>query len=225
MVSDTPRGPNQKITKEEVREAVIAICEERKAPVVRSEDIAELEWVSVGRQAINNHLNTLEEENEISSLSVGRGAVWWVSESDFEADEVAVTSIDWENMDPAEIPDDLVKQRPEVDDPTYWESMMENWATVAGGVSFIFLFGLIVLVMDEFFNIDPGIELQTLGAVSILGGLLVIFIALGLIGIARGGQFLDDIGVFDSIRGWYGKTRNSLFRRISKWVQSKIDDE
>ena len=218
------RAPNQKITREEVRQAIIEICDKRGVPVVRSNDIVELEWVSVGRQAVNNHLEALKENGEVASLSIGPGAVWWVPEEGEPAGDVDVSAIHWEGIDPMEIPAEIIKERPEVDDPTYWERMMDNWGTIAGGGIFFIVAGILIAFFDQYISIETHYDFELMGATGLLVGVVVIVVSLIIILGARLGQFFENIGFFPIIRRKLRRYRDTIYQRISEKVESKIED-
>jgi len=66
---------NQKVTDEEIIEALHSIEE----PVASAAEIAET--FSISRTAANIRLNQLLEEGRVKKKSVGKGYVWWVSDS------------------------------------------------------------------------------------------------------------------------------------------------
>lgn len=224
MSAERTRGPNQKISKAEVRQAIIEICEKKGVPVVRSKDIAELDWVEVEPQTINNHLDELREDGRVSSLKVGKGYVWWVPDDGEEGGAVDVSAIAWDRIDPGEIPDELVAQRPEVDDPTYWEGMMDSWGTVAGGGGFILLAGLLLMILDGVQLVELDYDFEFWGSLAFVGGAVVIVVATGLFILARLGQFLEDIGVNERLREAVARRRDRVYRKISRWVQDRLEE-
>lgn len=224
MSAERAQRPNQKITKEEVRQAIIEICDKKGVPIVRSRDIAELEWVDVERQTINNHLDDLRDEGSVSSLQVGTGYVWWVPADEEIGGDVDVSAIAWDRIEPEEIPDEIVRQRPEVDDPTFWEGMMESWGTVAGGGTFILLAGVVLMLLDGVQILDLGYDFEFWGSLAVLGGFVVLVVAIVIFGFARAGQFFEDIGVNERIRKSFGRRRDQLYRKISHWVQERIEE-
>lgn len=224
MSTERTRGPNQKISKEEVRQAIIEICEKKGVPVVRSKDIADLDWVEVEPQTINNHLDNLKDEGRVSSLQVGKGYVWWVPDAEEEGGDVDVSAIAWNRINPDEIPDEIVKQRPEIDDPTFWEEMMDSWGTVAGGGTFILIAGIVLLLLDGVQIVDLSYDFEFWGSLAFVGGFVVIIVAIVIFGLARVGQFLEDVGVNERIRNALGRRRDRLYRKISHWVQERLEE-
>ncbi|NGM71558.1 hypothetical protein G6M89_21680 [Natronolimnobius sp. AArcel1] len=224
MTRADSQAPNQKISSEEVKAAVIELCDKRGTPVVRPRDIVDLDWVSVGKQTVNNHLQKLQERGEVSSISVGRGAVWWVPDEEQSGGEVDVSVIEWSRVDAEKIPDELVLERPEVEDSSYWEGMISKWNSVIGGAAFIVIVGFVVLLFDQYFSIDIGPDFEFWGLIFLGGGFVVIISSFVPISIAKLGQFLDDKGVIPAIKDKKERAKSEILQWISKKIPSDIKE-
>lgn len=111
-----------------------------------------------------------------------------------------------------EIPDELVAQRPEVDDPTYWEAMMDSWGTVGGGGGFILLAGLFLLILDGVQLVEFRYDFEFCGSLAFVGSTVVVVVATGLFILARLGQFLEDVGVNERLREGVARRRDRVYR-------------
>lgn len=225
MPQSNPQSPNQKINTAEVKAAIHEICDKRGVPVVRSSDIADLEWVQVKRQAINNHLKDLAEQGEVNVIKAGpSGKVWYIPDDKEPEGHVDVSAIEWESVEPEDIPDELVKARPEVEDLTFWENMRKNWGTAAGVSSFIMILGSGLLVLAEYSPIVL-FDYQLWGLLLIGGSLITAGAALAVVMIAKIGQSLEDVGLFPLLRAKLAAGRTRLLRYLNKRIPDVDEDD
>jgi len=78
------RGPDPMIDDNDLIE-LVSECEQRwNRPFVTSTDLAD--HVGMSRQAIHRRLDNLHEEGRIKKYKPGRGAIWWVEQSQQASD-------------------------------------------------------------------------------------------------------------------------------------------
>ncbi|QIO25570.1 hypothetical protein [Haloarcula sp. JP-L23] len=208
------------MTKDEIVTAIDQICEKRGQPVVRISDIAELESIDVGKQAISDHLDELEAMGRVNFLSYGQKGVWWVPEDEDSATEVEVGVIQWENIDASEIPHEVLADLPQFQDKTYWESMEENWGTVTGGSVIIMVIGILAAAIQQFIPVQTGQTLNNVAAVVIVGSLGVALLSLGVVFVANIGQKLGQWGV----NAAFQQRIQDLKYRIVASIQDRLPD-
>lgn len=224
MDSKQNPAPNQQISKEEVLGAIERICDERGVPVVRSKDIAELDWVDVTNQTINNHLQSLKKDGNVGCLKVGKGYVWWIPSDFTHSGEVDVPSaVKWDSIDPDDIPDEIIQQRPEIQSESYWKEMANSWRKVIWGSLFLVLVGYVVALLDNFPYFSE-IELFVIGSVLAVGSIAVA-ISSGVIAVIF--ELLDKLeekNMLDSIRQRRDKYREKFYKGILKRIPSDIPE-
>lgn len=75
-MSESRPGRNPRVSDEEI----IEVFQNAKTPVLTTSMAAE--EVSIGKRALLNRLNDLEERNILNRMDVGaRGQVWWLSDA------------------------------------------------------------------------------------------------------------------------------------------------
>lgn len=199
-----PGGPppkKPKVTDEELLRAVAHVCNTSPEPVAKSEEVADVDFIDVKQQTVKRRLDTLGENGRVGSMKVGRGKVWWPvdGESDPKYDEEGIY---WDGIDPAEIPPEMVEEHPEFPfwdrieteevpdgmvekhpqypNPDQGEKIRKNGEIIFSTSVIITVIGL-VLALPRMFNLSyipiPR-EVETFGAIAVLGGF--VFIAAGV---------------------------------------------
>jgi len=203
------------VSDEELIEAVRRECLTRGVPVVPTRQVAKAEGVNIQQQQVSRRLESLADDQRINSISVGRGAVYWVPEDEREAKgQVDFSFVDWDtiNPDPEEIPEEILEEHPNFHDPSYWEEVEESANSTIGVAGLAAIAGVILLILV---NIDlPFIEfsseLQAAGQVAVGGGFVFIAIGFGLLGLAKLGQRIEIQNLLpDSIEQLFQRRSNS----------------
>jgi hypothetical protein len=213
-MSDTESTPPaQKVTKDEIIAAINQICEKRGQPVVRLGDIADVDSIDVGKQAIKKHLDELQEMGRVHFLEYGQAGVWWTPEgvdTDSEIDGV----IDWDAVDADEIPLDILAEFPEFQEQTYWEGARDTWGTVSVGAFFLVFVTALVEIFRQNTPVQLGPSAQDFMSVVAVGGLSVAVLSLGLVFAMRLMQWLEVQGILDVPRQSYRTVKHSAVRAI-----------
>lgn len=78
----------------------------------------------------------------------------------------------WKNVDPEEIPDELIDKHPSVHTPSKPEQLKENGKTILGPATIAFIFGVGVMIAQEQTSrfAQPGSDLELVGMLSLVGG-------------------------------------------------------
>lgn len=214
MNNSNTAPPAQKVTKDEIVAAIDQICEKRGQPVVRISDIAELESIDAGEQAIGNKLDELHELGRVNLFEYGQKGVWWTPE-DIELDsEVEVGVVNWDNIDAAEIPDDLLAELPEFQDQTYWEGAKDTWGTVSVGAFFFVGVGFLILGIRQYLSVQLPQGGQTFFSISVVGALSVGILSLALVFAMEALQILEEWGALDRVRGAIRDAKHRIIREI-----------
>mgnify|MGYP000400847069 CR=1 FL=1 len=212
--------PAQKVTKDEIIAVIDQICEKRGQPVVRLDDIVEVESIPVGKQAIKNHLDELEEMGRVNFLPYGQKGVWWIpANSDVQSD-TDVGVINWENIDANDIPHTVLAELPEFQDQTYWEQGSDTWGTVGVGAFFLMFVGVIAEILRQNLSLQLGADAAGFFSVVIVGALSVGILSLALVLLMRIMQWLEKQGILDIFRGMYQTAKH----QSSRWIRDKLPD-
>jgi hypothetical protein len=221
--------PAQKVTKDEIVAAIDEICSKKGQPVVRLDDLVEVDSITVGKQAIKNHLEELVEMGRVEHLSYGQAGVWWLPEETTTDVEIEAGVINWDNIAAEEIPSEVLNDLPQFQDQTYWENASDTWGTVAVGALFLmFTSALLEIFRQDFPGLFPS-ESRAVLSIIIVGGLSVTLLSFLLIYMMKLAQVADDAGLFDPVRdvsarlrGWIVRHLRNIFTKGSKWLS---DDE
>lgn len=211
----TPEPAAQKVSDEELIEAVQRECLTRGVPVVPTRQVAKAEGVNIQQQQVSRRLESLADDQRINSISVGRGAVYWVPEDGREAKgQVDFSFVDWDtiNPDPEEIPEEILEEHPNFHDPSYWEEVEESANSTIGVAGLAAIAGVILLILVNidlpFIEFSP--ELRAAGQVAVGGGFVFIAIGFGLLGLAKLGQRIEVRNVLpDSIEPLFQRGSDS----------------
>jgi len=214
------KPPAQKVTKDEILVAIEQICEKRGQPVVRLDDIEELDSIPVGKQAIKHHLDELEEMGQVNFLKYGQGGVWWVPDDIDVSAEAKPGVVDWDNIDANDIPHEVLADLPEFQDQTYWEGMVDSWGTVAGGGLFVFALSLFLIAVNQNTALGLSSSVSSVLSIVLVGAIGVVVISFGIVQLARFGQLLEDKGINGRIRGTYREAKHGAVR----WIQQHLPD-
>lgn len=212
--------PAQKVTKDEIMAAINEICEKRGQPVVRSQDIADLDSIPVGKQAINGHLDELKEMGRVNFLEYGPGGVWWVPDNTETDLEIDMGAVDWNNIDATDIPHEVLAELPEFQDQTYWESARDTWGTVAGGATFLLFAALLLGILRQNTPLQLGEDAQAAILLTMAGGFSVAALSIGLVFAAKFGQRLEDEGIAGKIR----RHSQDAKHKIVQAIQNRLPD-
>jgi len=81
MADDSKPGPDPRVTDEEI----LSLFRESQDPVLSTAEVAE--QVPLKRRATYNRLRSLADEGRLESKQIGgRNTVWWLAESEKNAD-------------------------------------------------------------------------------------------------------------------------------------------
>jgi hypothetical protein len=212
--------PAQKVTKDEIIVAINQICEKRGQPVVKAEEIAELDSVPVGKQAVNDHLDELEEMGRVNLFEYASKGVWWVPDDVESSAAIESSVINWDAIEAEDIPHELLAELPEFQDQTYWESMEDNWGTAAGGAVIVVLLSIFISLVNQNTPLEVGSNVSEVLEIVLVGAIGVFVISFGLVQLARLGQWLEDKGVNDQIRSVLKDAKHGVVR----WIQRRLPE-
>lgn len=190
-MSGNPPPKRPKVTDEELLEAVEHAYGTYRDPVVKSEDVADVEFIDVQQQTVKRRLDTLREEGEVGALKIGRGWVWWPI--DEEGEPAEETDIHWDVIEPEQIPDEMVEEHPAYPDPGLPDRVVDSGQTILFGALVVTVFGMVLFLPSQYGldYIPIPQSLETTGAIATLGGL--VFIAVGIV-LVLAGEFLARLG-------------------------------
>lgn len=219
-MSESP--PAQKVTDDDLIEAIKERCNQSGIPVVPTKEVEKVDYITIKKQAIARRLKTLAEQEQISSLKIGRGWVWWVPEENESGGEVDFSTINWSSIDPAEIPTEKIYKHPELADSTYWDQLYDDAYAISRAGLWSFTPGLVILFVDQNVEIVSLTQFQEeVGAVALLGGILLLSMGIIAISISKIGSGMSEKG----IDGWMQAKYRSWKSRILAGVPIKISWE
>lgn len=219
-MADSP--PAQKVTDKDLIKAIEQRCTQSGIPVVPTKEIERVDYIDIKKQAIARRLKKLSKQGKISSLKIGRGWVWWVPENKEFGGEADFSNIDWSSIDAEEIPLEKIQDHPELSSSAYWDQLKNDAEAMSRAGAWAFLIGLVIILVDEYNILISLTQLQAdIGAFSLLGGMLLIFIGIVAISIAKTAISISEKG----IDGWVRTKYDSLKSRVLAGVPIRISWE
>lgn len=163
-MSDAP--PAQAVSDDELLEAVRQVCEKRGLPVAPTRLVAEVDGIDIQQQTVKRRLDKID--HRVNSITVGRGKVWWVPDDEEPVGDVNLSAVDWDQIAPEEIPPDKIKNHPEFNIPSYWESWTDRANTVVSTALIPTLAGFVVFALQDanLPLLDIGRDAATFGAIA-----------------------------------------------------------
>lgn len=189
----------QEVSNEQLVEAVAVVCRERGLPVAPTKYVAKVDGITVQQQTVKRRLERLG--TRVASLQIGRGKVWWIPEDQEVAGEHKLSSIAWDNIDPSEIPLELIEEHPELHVPTYWERWEEKSGTLFKSALALTLPGFVVFALKDaqLPLISISDDVATLGALAAVAGIFIGVIAMVLMVASRIGISMSSRGLDEAI--------------------------
>jgi hypothetical protein len=214
MCASETAPPNQKVTPSEILAAIEQLCNKRGSPVVRSKDIADLDDIPVGTQAVNEHLDTLKEEGKVSSLPVQRSAVYWVSEGHYTGGEVDISAVDWDSIDPEQIPTEKIEQHPDYGEQGHWDDWADDAESALRLGMWGALMGVVALVILQNTPIEATQTRTDFAVIALLGGFLLTFAGLLLLIVRKIAMILNKRGITGASKALITATKSRVVRSI-----------
>lgn len=217
------RGRSPEVSDEDLIRAVAQACELKGAPMVPTKEIVEFDNITIGQQTVKDRLATIADENRIYQIKVGKGYAWGVPEDEELGGQIDFSVINWEAIDPEDIPTHIVRQHPDHEVRTYWEKWEERANTLFLTTFFTFGVGAVVYYLDgqnaQLISSSP--EIQVVGDLALITGFVSFVLGFGVIGFVKTGQALSHRGVTDLIRDIIERARS----RISQGSPIKVHRE
>lgn len=208
MSNRSSQQASPQVTDDELIGAVQQQCEKIGTPVVPTKIVTDADQVTVTSQTVKRRL---EDIDAVNSIRVGRGRAWWVPEEEAEArGEVDMSSIYLEELDPEDIPRELIYRHPD-GPPTDWKKlestgrsgMVISWMTMSAG--------LVSVGVADYFGMQ---DLGTLALlISIAGVTIFIFSTI----LAISGRALDYVDAPQPTTVVWRK-----LERPRNWIAEKI---
>lgn len=206
-MSDSQAPPQKsRVSDSELINAVEEQCRLRGTPVVPTKTVAESNHVNVTKQTIKRRLDDIEEVN---SIKVGRGKVWWVPEENARGD-IDLSAVYLEELEPEDVPTELVLEHPR-GEHTGWFAWANRGVETARLSIMVFLAGFLLYLLRNLQALPEGVIF--LAQLGIIGGFAMVIISLV---VAIGAIILEKIEA---------PTTRDIWRRFLKEVDQRIEIE
>lgn len=216
---DMSRGAEPENTDEELLEAVQLQCKATGYPVVPTGKIAELDTITIKEQGVRKRLKALAAEGKVNYVKSG-GYVWWIPEDGEAIGEVDFSVLNWDSINPEEIPEEIINAHPSVDNPSDWERWKRNSNLIIQLSGAVGLVGVGLLVAADagisfYFSSERFFQLGSLFFVSGFG-----FIWIGIVGLMAAviNRALEERGIDE----WLDSAVSQLKERISGRIPYEI---
>lgn len=216
--NNLPQKREAEIEDEDLIEAVRVACERSTAPVVPSRAVANVEWVTYDPDYVTDRLKEIDGIRKMDS----RGWIWWIPEEGEAGGKIDPTSIYWGNVEPEDIPIEIINQHPEFRIPTRAERIEQHGESGILLSLALAVFGFsILLARQRGVSFVQGSEFDLIGGLSLIAG--IAFIAFGIMVVAAGqfGQRLNNRGIPRAVKDY-------LMHRLSdlrSWVPFSVNWE
>lgn len=224
-MSPKERSPPQRppdVTDEQLIEAVRAACERPNLPVASTGSVADIEWVTIDQDSVKRRLDEIEEESgEVTGFDTGGAFVWWVPDEDEDRGTIDPSTIYWQNVDPEDIPTEIIDQHPEFSIPSRAEKLKQTGSTVIGPASITLIFGTGILFVQEYTDelVSQGSELELVGILAFLGGIIFVFIGIAIALIGKAGMMVEGHPLTEKVN----RRTNQLLAEISDRIPISWD--
>jgi hypothetical protein len=185
-----PKSPHSpQVTDEDLVTAVREQCAKHSVPVVPTKTVGDAKGIEVTDQTVKRRL---EDISGVNTMQVGTGHIWWVPEDEARG-AVDMESIYLEEIDPEDLPRELIEQHPE-GPPTSWAKLEQRGANGVWLSAFSFFTGLIITSLGNAGLLPIDIT-EPIGPILGIGGFAMFIVGMIFMVI---GSFLDKRGV----RSW-----------------------
>lgn len=208
------QGRRPEVSDEELLNAVQTKCKLNGTPMVPTSEIEDFEGISVSGQTVVNRLKDLAKKEQLVYIRAGKNYAWGPSDNGEMVGEVDFSAINWNAVDPSEIPKEKIDKHPDVEVRTFWERRTEKASTVFWSALAVFLVGFSISWMYMESSIEVSTTVGDVGALMFIGGFM--FTVLGGLGwfLGKFGKALADRGLHDLLRAGFNRLKSRIHSGI-----------
>lgn len=219
-MADSP--PAQKVTNDDLTQAIQHQCQKSGIPVVPTKQVAKVDFIDIKKQAVARRLKSLADQEKISSLKIGRGWVWWVPDKAGAGGEADFSTIDWDSIDAKEIPAEKLEEHPELSGESYWNQLKEDGKAIARFGFYTLMLGFIVLFIDQNIGLISLTSFQEdVGVLSVVVGMFLLVLGFVAAGISKTATSIAEKGV----NTWTENKYRAVKSRIHAGVPVRVSLE
>lgn len=211
-VNSNPPERTPDIEDKDLIEAVKVACERSTAPAVSSSAVTEIEWVTYDPDHVTDRLKEIDDGLRRMK---SRGWIWWIPREEEGGGKIDPTSIYWRNVDPEDIPSEVLNRHPDFRTPTRAEQMEQHGQSGILLSIAVAMFGFsILLARNSNVSFVQGSEFELIGSLSLIAGIAFIAFGIMVVGAGKFGQRLNEKDIPVAIRDWLSDGLSGVISRV-----------